>query len=325
MRRNLQLSGSEFDLDIVFHIKEVYTKFTPNQIYYELVKLLENDDRYKDKIEKKKRCVRLNYANDFHMDIMPGCIKFNSSGSSIKVPDRELKNWVNSNPKGFIDWFLTKARLSTPTLLEQYRNTLIESKAEVEDLPNDDFYNKTPLQRSVQLIKRCRDMFFEKDDAYATSSIVLTTLMGHFYAGEISIYDTLEQVISRIKNSYQESVNKRFKFKILNPSNSEEDFTDKWTDQHYIHFVAFIDDFYKKWNSLKQNFEKSAIDYIRLFGEGIYKQSLQDQVRQMSKYSRQPTVVANGLILTGKAYTDAKGQINANVGYRNEPHRNYGE
>jgi hypothetical protein len=195
----------------------------------------------------------------------------------------------------------------------------------VQDLPNDDFYAKTPLQRAVQLIKRYRDIFFEKDDTYATSSIVLTTLMGQFYAGESTIYETLENIITRVISGYQNSLVSGGRFKVLNPTNLNEDFTDKWTKKHYENFYAFINDFHKKWNSIKGGFETSGNDYISLFGEGIYKQSLQEQVAKMSKFSSDSITKTNGLIITGKAYTDSKGNINPNSGYKNDTHRNFGE
>lgn len=320
------LISFEFDLDIVVHIKSAYSNYTPTQIYNELVKVLENDERYKDRIIKKKRCVRLKYADDFHMDIMPGCIKFVIGDNNIKVPDRELKNWVDSNPKGFVDWFLNKAKtLNKPSLLEEYKHHLINLRAEVQDLPNDDFYAKTPLQRAVQLTKRYRDIFFEKDDTYATTSIVLTTLMGQFYAGENTIYETLENILTRVISGYNNALINSARFKVLNPTNPNEDFTDKWTDNHYEKFYAFINDFHKRWNSLKDSFEAGGNDYIRLFGEGIYKQSLQEQVAKMSKYSSDSIAKTNGLIITGKAYTDSKGNINPNSGYKNDTHRNFGE
>ncbi len=321
------LVGSEFDLDIVVHIKQLYTNHTPSEVYNALLNILENDGRYKEKIEKKKRCVRLKYANDFHMDIMPGCIKFIIGGNELKVPDRELKNWTDSNPKGFADWFLNRAKtIKEKSILQKYRNQIVvELRAEVQDLPEDEFYSKTPLQRSVQLIKRYRDIYFENNDTYATSSIVLTTLMGQFYDGENSIYTTLENVITKVKQGYQLAVNTNQKFKVLNPVNSAEDFTDKWTEKHYQHFFLFIEDFYVKWNAIKEGFEKGAIEYIHLFGEGIYKETLKKQIAQMSKYSTESISIANGLIISNKALTDTKGQINSNVGYKNEPHRNYGE
>lgn len=320
------LINFEFDLDIVVHIKSSYNNYTPNQIYNELVKVLENDERYKNRIIKKKRCVRLKYADDFHMDIMPGCIKFVIGDNNIKVPDRELKNWVDSNPKGFVEWFLNKAKtINKPSLLEEYKEHLINLRAEVQDLPSDDFYSKTPLQRAVQLIKRFRDIFFEKDDTYGTSSIVLTTLTGEFYAGENTIYETIDNILTKVISDYSNALFGGRRFKVLNPTNPNEDFTDKWTDQHYDSFYNFIRDFHKRWSSIKHSFEAGGNDYIKLFGEGIYKQTLKDQVAKMSKYSSDSITKINGLIITGIAYTDNKGNINANNGYKNDKHRNFGE
>lgn len=318
------LNSSEFDLDIVVHIKSPYYLYKAEDIYNALYKKISDDGRYKDKVEKKKRCVRINYTGDFHMDILPGCVVFSYDEQTIKVPDRELKNWVTSSPKGYSEWFLTKSNNVVQPILEGYYKDLIKNRAEVQDLPEDDFYTKKPLQRSVQLVKRYRDIFFEKNTDYATSSIVLTTLMGQFYQGENSIYSTIENVVGKIKSAYANAINAKMRFKVLNPVNGEEDFTDKWTDKHYTFFNDFIIDFYTKWTALKQGFEISGQEYIKLFGEGIYKQSLQDQIKKLSKYSQDPTTVANGLIISGNAFTNNKGQINTSNGQKNEYHRNFG-
>ncbi len=198
-------------------------------------------------------------------------------------------------------------------------------RAEIEDLPNDDFYSKLPLQRAVQLIKRYRDIYFEKDDSFATTSIVLTTLMANFYGGENSIYATLERTVLKIKDSYINILNSKQKFKVLNPLNNDEDFTDKWTDKHYEKFYAFINDFYTKWEAIQISFEKSGEEYIRLFGEGIYQQSLREQALQMTKFSSNVNTKSSALILSGNAYTNKEGNTNSNSGYKNGYHHNYGE
>jgi len=319
------LNGNEFDLDIVIHIKRLYNYFSPNEVYNAILKIIESDKRYKDKIERKNRCVRLNYAGDFHMDILPGCIVFIFDENNLKVPDRELKDWTISNPKGLIEWFLSRANTVAQSMLKNYRSNLIELRAEIQDLPEDDFYEKTPLQRAVQLVKRYRDIFFENNSEYSTSSIVLTTLIGQYYQSENSIYSTIENVINRIRIDYTTAVVAKTKFKVLNPVNREEDFTDKWTDKHYENFFSFITEFYNEWQQLKQGFEKSHLDYIRLFGEGVYKQSLQEQIKLMSKYSTDEITKANALIISNNAYTNPRGQINESKGIKNERHNNFGE
>lgn len=317
--------GSEFDLDIVVLINELYYKFTPSEIYDALLKKLENDDRYRDKLEKKNRCVRINYANDFHMDILPACI-MTYGKTSLKIPDRQLRGWSITDPKGFAEWFLGKANITySQPVLERYYRGLIELKAEVEELPDDSYYLKKPLQRGVQLIKRFRDIYFAKDDTYATSSIVITTLMGLNYDGENSIYETIDNCLNKVRSQYANAIINNKRFIIQNPVHPEENFTDSWTNAHYDHFYRFIETLHSKWNQLKFQFEKSGNAYVELFDEGVYKKSLQDQISVLSKFSESKITRANSLILTGIAHTNKVGQVQQNEGYINKTHHNYGE
>ncbi|MGQ3015002.1 MAG: hypothetical protein ACT6QS_14930, partial [Flavobacteriales bacterium] len=191
-----------------------------------------------------------------------------------------------------------------------------------EPLP-EELYSKTPLQRAVQLLKRYRDIFFQNKD-YKVSSIVLTTLSAQFYDGENSIFGAIDGIVSRIKTDYTEAVDKGFRFKVLNPVNPEEDFTDSWTNNHYQSFYNFITDFYKKWQNLKNSFETSKEDYIELFGEGIYKKSLNEQFKAFSKSTNNTLIKSSGLIVSGNAYTNTKGNINTREGLKNESHHNFG-
>lgn len=318
--------GSEFDLDIVVHINKLYSSFTPAEIYNALLKKLQEDGRYKDKIEEKNRCIRINYANDFHMDILPGSIMVEGN-TTLKIPDKLLKDWAITNPKGFANWFLTRANStsSQPVLEQYYKNLIIELKAEVQELPNDSYYLKKPLQRAVQLVKRYRDIYFSKDDTYATSSIVITTLLGLNYGGENSIYETIDNGINRIRSQFTDAISTGKKFKVENPVLSGEHFTDSWTDQHYNHFYRFIEDFHGKWVQLRSGFDKSGTAYVELFDEGIYKKSLQDQISVLSKFSQSKITRANSLILTGIAHTNSSGQLQDNGGYSNKLHHNYGD
>jgi hypothetical protein len=318
--------GNEFDLDIVVQINELYNRFSPAEIYDALLKKLELDERYRDKIIKKNRCVRIDYANDFHMDILPGCIVLYNDKNLIRIPDRLLRDWAISNPKGFADWFLQKAAsIRRESLLQGYYNRLkIELRADIAELPKDNFYTKTPLQRAVQLVKRYRDIYFASNPDFATSSVVLTTLMGLNYQGEPSIYETIDNCLIRIKNSFDRAVYNRVKFVVHNPVNDAEHFTDSWTDKHYDNFYKFVEKFHQEWNALKEGFDKSGKHYIELFDEGVYRSSLQEQITVLSKFSKLENVKASGLIITEKALTNPSGKIVSENGYRNAVHHNYG-
>jgi hypothetical protein len=259
------LSSDEFDLDIVVHLVADYNVNTPTKVYNELKRRLQENKKYEEILELKNRCLRLNYSGDFHMDIMPGIQENPYDNNKIKVPDRKLNSWVSSNPKGYADWFLSKANL----IKESY----LEKALRAENLPIDDFQHKKPLQRGVQLIKRYRDEYFQKDPTYKTSSIILTTIAGQFYKGEESIFNTIDGIISSLVNQ----VNLPLRLKILNPVNLEEDFTDKWDSepQYYVEFKRFIKHLSEEWEKLKGSINEDELDVILkgLIGESVYNSS----------------------------------------------------
>lgn len=317
------INGEDFDLDTVLHIYDIFSKHNPTEIYNALVRVIESDGYYKTIYQKKDRCVRLNYKSDFHIDILPACMQNNFDKEKIAIPEKRLQSWSSGNPKGFADWFLEIANSVQTSMLKRYSDVLLEAKVESEPLPQE-LYIKTPLQRAVQLIKRYRDIYFQ-DKKHPVSSIVLTTLIAKFYNGEDSIFDAIDNVILEIKNSYLTAVNSNLRFKVFNPVDGNEDFTDSWTSENYLSFYNFITDFYTKWQKLKSSFEISGSEYIELFGEGIYKSSLSEQIRTFSKASSNEFTKANGLLLGNKAFTDIRGNINENKGVKNEPHHNFGE
>jgi hypothetical protein len=158
------------------------------------------------------------------------------------------------------------------------KQSLLEKALRAEKLPVDDFNNKKPLQRAVQLIKRYRDIYFQKDDRYRTSSIVLTTIAGLYYQGEDSIFDTVEAIIMRL---HQETALSMRRIKVLNPVNSQEDFTDKWEEepQYYIEFKKFCNHLYVQWQSLKEKHDVVTESLILkgLFGNDLFTKAQQSQ------------------------------------------------
>ena len=269
------IGKNEFDLDIVVHIQADYQYFTPLQIYNQLKRVLQNSGNHKDLVELKNRCIRLNYAGDFHMDILPGIQENDYDVNRLVVPDRELGDWTSSNPRGFSEWFLSKNNAVLQTLLEK-------AYAQAE-LPPDDFAKKKPLQRSVQLVKMYRDQYFENNQSKSTSSIILTTIFAEYYQGEDSIYSTIENIINKIKIdiSSKELTNERIV--VLNPVNSQEDFSEKWDinkePELYLEFKRFVNHLDTEWQKLKDENGHYESDTIikGLFGEELYERGISRQ------------------------------------------------
>ncbi|WP_271767912.1 nucleotidyltransferase domain-containing protein [Aquimarina algiphila] len=321
----------EFDLDITVEIRDPYYNYSSSEIYNHLIRVLSNNDIYKEKLVPKNRCARINYVGDFHMDILPGCIVV-SGDSKIMVPDRELSSWTSSNPKGYVNWFTQKAETVVISNLNKAFRTfsaLNEAKAEQEDLPNEDTYRKEPLKRAVQLTKRYRDIYFEKNPDYKTSSIVLTTIFGQLYEGESSIYQTIDNVLNKIVTQYTdyqylfESQGVYKRIKVLNPVNSDEDFTDKWDNEkeYYTQFIAFAKSYKEKWEKLKNgNFGVAE----ELFGSDRIKGVLTEQLKEIAKNEENQLESAGVTIMSGNTFVDRSGNINSTEGYKSKENRNFG-
>lgn len=273
------IAKDEFDLDIALHIKTSHTAHAPERIYQELRRRLIEHETYKGMIELKKRCIRLNYSGDFHMDILSGIQEFDWDDDRLCVPDHDLGRWVSSNPRGFAKWFIVKAN--------SVKVSLLEKALRAENIPTDNFRYKKPLQRGVQLIKRYRDIYFQNDDTYKTSSIILTTIAGLYYNGEESIFDTVENIVNQTRQNVNYLPSR---LKILNPVNLQEDFTDKWDaePQYYEAFKAFIIHLYDEWQELKK--QHGVITESRilkgLFGDDLFINAQREQTSLLEGYRK---------------------------------------
>ncbi|SEW51884.1 nucleotidyltransferase domain-containing protein [Chitinophaga arvensicola] len=271
--------GDEFDLDIVVHLQLDWQKHTPSYIYNQLKRRLMASGTYAEMIELKNRCIRLNYAGEFHMDILPGCQRTYSDEDRILVPDRALGKWTPSSPRAYAKWFIDRAN--------SIETSLLEKAYSLEDLPPDSFMDKKPLQRAVQLIKKARDVFFDDDEDYAPSSIILTTLAGHYYQNDDSIFGAISGIMTGISQLITSS--KDSQFKLYNPVDITEEFTDKWNNdkKHYTQFKLFVNHFNSVWSELQTG--RLTIlqedELIKsLFGDAAYDKAIRLQAELVEKY-----------------------------------------
>ena len=88
----------EYDLDLVCQM--LPTGMSALNVYNEVYGRLMANRMYAPMVEKKNRCVRLNYAHQFHLDIIPAEPDQVVGGDAIRVPDRDLRDWTPSNPRG---------------------------------------------------------------------------------------------------------------------------------------------------------------------------------------------------------------------------------
>lgn len=226
------LGRDEFDIDLmcVLDVPALTTQRELKRIVGDRLKL-----RYQaPMLEEKNRCWRINYAGDFHLDITPA--KPNKHGptqTALHISDKEYLYWKDTDPKGFIAWFEYRKRVTALMAAN-------EAQANVEPAPtHDDHSEKAPLQIAIQLLKRHRDVQFQRRDD-APISIIITTLAGHAYKQEQSVVVTMRGLLDRMPYCIDKTKGYAY---VANPSNADENFADKWRQDPRLEkaFYEWID------------------------------------------------------------------------------------
>lgn len=217
--------NGSYDIDLVCKLEEGY-HLSSKEVKNIIGKRLKESSRYSEKLDEEgKRCWTLNYA-DFHMDILP-CIPnyANKQSTIIKITEKNDDNEYNfslSNPKGYKKWFVGEMQ----SVFNESRSIYAqEKKVEIEDVKL--FKLRTPLQMTIQILKRHRDIMFENKQ-HKPISIILTTLAARAYNGETNVFDAISNIISNMENYI--CINDKGEYEICNPTNSEENFADRWNE-----------------------------------------------------------------------------------------------
>lgn len=299
------LSDNEYDLDFVVELPNE-VNMTPKELYTHIYRILSKDNIHNNMVEKKRRCIRIKYANDFHMDIMPGKL-IDHATNEIIVPDRELKSWYHhSNPIGYADWFENQAKTAIRGELNQQRI----AKASAEPITEQEIVTRLePLRRAVQLVKRYRDIYCDKHNTEPVRSIVLCTLMGYIsssYSSEMDIIqDYCSYVNGRIASFYGEP------FEVRNPVVNEV-LTEKWTENK-----NYYNDFVKMMRALTEYMQKLRMTSLNtdivalvkeMFGENLTNDVIKDQSDHINFARANGTlgVTADGVLNTTMTVSTVK-------------------
>lgn len=214
------------DIDLVCQLEIAKEQITQKDLKSRVGERLEKRADLKEILKPSRRCWVLNYPADqgipkYHMDVLPSIPNIERPPSGILLTDTDLVRWQKSNPVAYADWF--KSKMSE--VFERRKIAFAESiKANVEDVP--DWRIKTPLQRSVQILKRHRDIYLGGNENRPIS-IILTTLAAHAYEGQDDIYDALINITKRMSIFIE---NRGGIWWVQNPVDPDENFADKWNE-----------------------------------------------------------------------------------------------
>ena len=227
--------GQEYDADITLYMKYDQNK-EPEDYINELYNCFRDNGTYKDKVHRRTRCVYLEYAGDFHLDIVP-CIT--KADGSKWVCNNKTNKFERTDGTGYRDWFNEKTRITHGN-----------------------------LKRVTRLLKFLRD----HKGNFTAKSILLTTLIGMMVYGEEdreyfkSVPDALKTVSNRINDFLQSHPSMPT---IMNPVLPEEDFNRHWDQVKYDNFREKFAIYNKKINEAYGATEhKDIVDKWRaVFGD----------------------------------------------------------
>ena len=224
---------NEHDVDLVAHVSDLDVSLSPAALKKAIGDCLRGNGNYAPLLEEMPRCWRLNYANEFHMDITPSIPNPDCRFGGELVPDKTLKEWKASNPKGYKRLFEERAKLA-PVIRLRKHIALDSARASVEPYPEAGGF-KGILCRTVQIAKRHRDMTFVDDPDISPLSVIITTLASRSYEWCVtnneydSELDLLFDVIRRIPDSIElRRVDGRDQWFIWNETTAGENFAEKW-------------------------------------------------------------------------------------------------
>jgi hypothetical protein len=280
----------EYDLDLVLQV--IDDRRGPMRLYADVRDRLAANRTYAPMLEEKKRCLTLNYAGEFHMDILPAVADDAKGGTCIKVPDCKLEEWSPSNPRGYVLWFESRA------------DTMLIKAERAEPLPpNEPAEARQTLKRAVQLLKRRRDVVFGGADD-APRSVVLTTLAANAYAGAADTTDALLGILDGIAATIAATDGV---MEVRNPTNEAENFAESWDHASYAAFVTFIHSFRADMHRL---IAANGLTAIRerleaMFGERPTVKAFEVLSRRIEEARRTTTlrVGAGGLLTTSPVNT----------------------
>ena len=156
-----------------------------------------------DKIKLGTRCITLDYAGDFHLDVVP---RVTRQGGHF-ICNREKNCFERTDGTGYRNWFSDQSRIT-----------------------------RVNLKRAVRLLKFIRD----RQDNYDAKSILLTTLAGRAIhpsdRGEEAVRtvaNTLTTILTRMDRYLQRH---EAMPEIINPALCSEDFNRRWTQDKYAYF-----------------------------------------------------------------------------------------
>lgn len=233
--------NDEFDADVLLHVEEV-EDWEPEDYVNELYACFRSSSVYKDKVAKGKRCVTVDYANDFHMDVVP----YMERHGNKYITCRPTNQFERTDPEQYNAWLEEQNRITGRNLV-----------------------------KVIRLVKYLRNY----KGTFDVKSVVLNVLLGNQVNEAALLEDpscyadvptTLKTVMGRLSDYVRDNENLPT---IEDPSGTGENFSDRWNQEGYASFRTAIMR-YAEWIEdawSDEEPESSRKKWQKVFGENFGK------------------------------------------------------
>lgn len=238
--------NDEFDADLLLEMNEV-EGWEAKDYVQELYTVFRDSSTYRPMVSRHDRCIRIDYANEFHIDLVPYMERHDAHYITNRAEDRfEL-----TNPEGYNEWLDERNRLASGRLV-----------------------------KVIRLVKHLRDF----KDTFSCKSVILSILLGNSVSesaawGDDSQYSDVPTALKNIVGSLDDYLQaNELMPSIDDPSEPTENYNHRWDQDEYANFRTKIH-VYRGWVDEayeEQDAEESKTKWRRLFGEkfGTYDTSV---------------------------------------------------
>lgn len=191
---------ADYDLDVICKVNSEKSNTNPGDLKKRIGEIITNCKRYQLPLEEFNTCWTITFSEAngirFKLDVVPSvsededtikrlrsqadksCKEFVDDSVAISMKKNSCYKWSTSNPLGYKDWFDRINKLYPIYSTEQLEPIVEKSSVRVstvEEIPPDE--DRTSLQIAIQILKRCRDVYFSNyDENCKPISAIITTL-----------------------------------------------------------------------------------------------------------------------------------------------------
>lgn len=114
------LPGHEFDADILLHV-EPQSDWVAKDYIEELYKAFRTSGIYKDRVTRKSRCVRVQYAGDCHVDVVPFIERSEGSYYITNRNEGDEGLYEQTDPLAYNEWLDMQSKITKGNLIKAIR------------------------------------------------------------------------------------------------------------------------------------------------------------------------------------------------------------